>query len=149
MIPARHSKAHGAARPHPDVAVFASFPDPVRNRLMQVRDLIFDAAAGIDGVGQLQETLRWGEPSYLTAESGGGSTIRLAPDKASGAAALHFICHTKLVEEFRRLYPDTLHFKGERSIILGDDKRIDEPALQHCIGLALTYHLRKKRGRGA
>ncbi len=73
----------------------------------------------------------------------------MARDKASGAAAIHFICHTNLVDEFRRLYPDALHYEGNRSIVLREDEAIDEAALRHCIALALTYHLRKKRGRAA
>ncbi len=129
--------------------VFASFPTPVRERLLRVRDLIFDTAAKTDGVGDLEETLKWGEPAYLTALSGSGSTIRLGRDKASGAAAIHFICHTNLVDEFRRLYPDALHYEGNRSIVLRDDAVTDEAALRHAIALALTYHLRKRGGRAA
>jgi hypothetical protein len=130
-------------------AVFASFPAPVRDRLLHVRDLIFDTAARTDGVGEISETLKWGEPAYLTARSGSGSTIRLGRDKASGAAAIHFICHTNLVDEFRRLYPDALRYEGNRSIVLGEDETADEAALRHAIALALTYHIRKRTGRVA
>lgn len=134
----------------PDAApVFASFPAAVRERLLRVRDVILDTAANTDGVGVLEETLKWGEPAYLTARSGSGSTIRLGRDKASGAAAIHFICHTNLVDEFRRLYPDALRTEGNRSIVLGGDEPTDEAALRHAIALALTYHLRRKSGRAA
>jgi hypothetical protein len=130
-------------------AAFAAFPAPVRARLLNVRDLIFDTAATTTGVGEIEETLKWGEPAYLTTRSGSGSTIRLAQDKDSRAAAIHFICHTNLVDEFRRLYPDGLRYAGNRSILLSQDKATDEAALRHCIALALTYHLRKKNGRAA
>jgi hypothetical protein len=129
-------------------AVFASFPAPIRMRLHRVRFLIFETAAATPGVGEIEETLKWGEPAYLT-RSGSGSTIRLALDKDSGAAAIHFICHTNLVDEFRRLYPDALRYAGNRSILLSEDNATDEAALRHCIALALTYHLRKKHGRAA
>ncbi len=143
----QHRMSPGVA---PDAAAaFASFPASVRERLLHVRDLIFDTAAKTDGVGELEETLKWGEPAYLTARSGSGITIRLGRDKASGAAAIHFICHTSLVDEFRRLYPDALRYEGNRSIVLGGDKPVDEAALRHCIALALTYHLRRKSGRAA
>jgi hypothetical protein len=134
----------------PDVgAAFSAFPAAVRDRLLSVRDLIFETAAETPGVGELEETLKWGEPAYLTARSGSGSTIRLGLDKPSGAAAIHFICHTNLVDELRRLYPDALRYAGNRSIVLRDDQAGDEAALRHCIALALTYHLRKKGGRAA
>lgn len=134
---------------HDLAATFASFPVSVRERLLRVRNLILDTAAKTDGVGALEETLKWGEPAYLTARSGSGSTIRLGLDKASGAAAIHFICHTSLVDEFRRRYPDALRYEGNRSIVLDGDGATEEPALRHCIALALTYHLRRKSGRAA
>ncbi len=58
-------------------AVFAGFPERVRRRLLEVRDLIFETAADIEGVGPLTETLKWGEPAYLTGATGSGTTIRL------------------------------------------------------------------------
>lgn len=64
-------------------------------------------------------------------------------------AAVHFICHTNLVDEFRRLYPDALRYAGNRSIVLDGSERTDEAALRHCIALALTYHARKTGARAA
>ena len=60
-------------------------------RLMTLRALIFDVAAKTDGVGALDETLKWGEPAYLT-RSKSGSTIRLgwkasAPDEAGSISS--------------------------------------------------------------
>lgn len=133
----------------PVQAAFASFPASVRDRLLRVRGLILDTAAGTEGVGEIEETLKWGEPAYLTARSGSGSTIRLARDKESPSAAVHFICHTNLVDEFRRLYPDALRYAGNRSIVLDGDESTDEAALRHCIALALTYHARKTGARAA
>ena len=59
-------------------AAFSGFPASVRARLLEVRDLIFETAVAIEGVGPLTETLKWGEPAYLTLATGSGSTIRLA-----------------------------------------------------------------------
>jgi hypothetical protein len=60
----------------PDVArVFEAYPAPTRRGLLRLRQLIFDTAAKA-GVGRLEETLRWGEPAYVTT-TGGGSTIRI------------------------------------------------------------------------
>lgn len=68
-----------------DVAVaFAAFPDPVRVQLLEVRRLIFATAAETSGVGPLTETLKWGEPAYLTEATVSGSTIRLGPLKSPG-----------------------------------------------------------------
>ncbi|MHA1572057.1 MAG: DUF1801 domain-containing protein, partial [Alphaproteobacteria bacterium] len=63
---------------HPDVAaVFDAYPAALRRRLMALRQLIFETAALSEGVGPLTETLKWGQPSYLTQQSGSGTTIRI------------------------------------------------------------------------
>jgi len=56
---------------------FDALPASIGKRLLQVRALIFATAAAHDDVGRLAETLKWGEPAYLTDETGSGSTIRL------------------------------------------------------------------------
>ena len=52
-------------------AVFASYPPRVRKLAMYLRRIILDTAAATEGVGELEETLKWGEPAYLTAVSPG------------------------------------------------------------------------------
>ena len=56
-------------------AVFNSYPQKVKAKLLFLRQLIFDTAESIEGVGEIEETLKWGEPSYLTPISKSGSTI--------------------------------------------------------------------------
>lgn len=123
--------------------VFAAYPENVRAKLMQLRTIIFETAETIDGVGPLEETLKWGQPSYLTAETGSGSTIRIDREKSDGRIAMYFHCQTDLVETFRELYPTQMEYGGNRSILFKIATRIPEKALRHCIGLALTYHARK------
>ena len=57
--------------------VFRGYPNELRAKLMRLRQLIFEAAAGLEGVGPLDETLKWGQPSYLTSQSKSGTTIRV------------------------------------------------------------------------
>jgi hypothetical protein len=130
-------------------AVFRSYPKPVKAKLLALRRLILDTAAATKGVGKLEETLKWGQPSYLTPETKSGSTIRIDRIKSSASQyAVYFHCQTDLVETFRELYPKEFSYGGNRSIILDAGKKIAEPALRHCIALALTYHLNKsKAGR--
>jgi len=127
--------------------VFDAYPDDIRARLMQLRAIIFDTAKDIDGVGPLEETLKWGQPSYLTTESGSGSTIRIDREKADGRIAMYFHCQTNLVATFRELYPTQMTYGGNRSILFNASDRVPEKALRHCIGLALTYHARKTPAR--
>ena len=45
-------------------AVFRAYPKPVKAKLLALRRLIFDTARATEGVGALEETLKWGQPSY-------------------------------------------------------------------------------------
>jgi len=126
-------------------AVFASYPKPVKARLLALRRLIFDTAKATKGVGVVEETLKWGQPSYLTPETKSGSTIRIDQVKAeAGQYAVFFHCQTNLVETFRELYPE-LSYGGNRCIFLNAEDKAPEAALRHCVGLALTYHSRQRK----
>jgi hypothetical protein len=127
-------------------AAFDAYPKPLKARLLALRRLIFDTARTVEGVGPLQETLKWGQPSYLTAQTKSGSTIRIDRMKSANQYAIYFHCQTNLVETFRELYPAELSYGGNRSIILNADDAVPEPALRHCVALALTYHLNKRKG---
>jgi hypothetical protein len=126
-------------------AAFEQYPRALKARLMALRQMIFDTAAGIDGVGPLEETLKWGQPSYLTTQTKAGSTIRLDRIKATeGQYALYFHCQTDLVDTFRSLYPTHMKYDGNRSIVFDANDDLPETELRHCLGLALTFHLRKR-----
>ena len=64
---------------------------------------------------------------------------------AADQYAVYFHCQTDLVETFRGLYPTELTYGGNRSILLRAADDVPEAALRHCIGLALTYHLNKRK----
>ena len=125
-------------------AVFKAYPPALRSRLMALRELVFDIASSTEGVGPLTETLKWGQPSYLTQETGSGSTVRIDRRKKGDGYAIYFHCQSGLVPTFRELYPDTFRFDGKRALLFEPGERLPVRALSHCIGLALTHHLRAK-----
>ena len=130
-------------------AVFRAYPAPVRAKLLALRRLILDTAKTTTGVGALEETLKWGQPSYLTPETKSGSTIRIDQVKsAANQYAVYFHCQTDLVETFRELYPTEFSYQGNRCILLDAREKLPEPALRHCVTLALTYHLNKRKAAG-
>jgi hypothetical protein len=119
---------------------FDGFPPVVSERLKYVRQLIFKIAAETDGVGPLTETLKWGEPAYLTEVTRSGSTIRLGWPKAHpDQAAIYVNCKTSLVSTFRDLFSENLVFVGNRAILIPVKGPIAEAELELCIGMALTY----------
>lgn len=121
--------------------VFENYPEHVREKLLFLRRLVLETASKTDSVDTVEETLKWGEPSYLTEN---GSTIRMDWKESSpGQYAMYFHCLTSLVDTFRELYRDELRFEGNRAIVFDEDDDVPVDELEHCISLALTYHDRK------
>ncbi|MDC6170519.1 DUF1801 domain-containing protein [Paucibacter sp. XJ19-41] len=134
--------------PFADPAVkahFDTYPPAVRKKMLALRELIFDTAARAEGVGELQETLKWGEPAYLTARPRSGSTVRIDwKPRAPGQYAVYFNCQTGLVDQFRTLFPNDFRFEGSRALVLTLEQRIPEDSLALCIEASLRYHLGKQ-----
>lgn len=134
----------GAAPMSADVkAAFDVFPDGIRRQSLALRNLVFRIAEETETAGEIVETLKWGQPSYLTVKPKSGSTIRLGIGK-SGQAALFCHCQTSLISQFRDIYPLIFDFEGNRALVLKKGTAFPEAELSHCIALALTYHKRKK-----
>ena len=118
--------------------VFNNYPEEMREKLLLLRKLVIDTAAETDDVKSLEETLKWGEPSYLTK---GGSTIRMDWKKSKpDQYAIYFNCKTKLVDTFKERYKDEFKYEGNRAIVFHKNDIIPIYELKHCILLSLTYH---------
>ena len=123
---------------------FAAYPPRMRPKLLALRELIFQTAAATKGVGDLEETLKWGEPAYLTTKSKSGSTVRIDWKKSHPSQyAMYFNCQTNLVETFKTLFPAEFKFEGNRAIVFLESEAIPADALAYCIAAALTYHRNK------
>jgi hypothetical protein len=127
-------------------AVFEAYPKDLRKKIDRLRSLVFEVAIETEGVGALNETLKWGSPSYLTAESGSGTTVRIDRvgwHKEKYGVFVH--CQSGVIEQFKSAFGNEYDYDGKRGIILDSKNEIPEEAVRHFIWLALTYHLRKKR----
>lgn len=135
----------------PDVEeVLRGYPSGIRKRILDVRSVIFATAATTEGVGEVEETLKWGEPAYLT-KNRSGTTIRLAwQRKHPSRYALYVHCQTNLVETFRSFAPAGVLFEGNRAVVFEQSSPPPRGFLKACITEALTYHQArrssKKRG---
>ena len=119
---------------------FDAYPPAIARKLKIIRALILSEVKR-NALGEVEETLKWGEPSYLTKS---GSTIRIDwkpsnPDQY----AMYFHCRTRLVDTFKELYRDKLKFEGNRAIVFDISDKIPVNELSYCILLSLTYHQRK------
>ena len=125
-------------------ATYAAYPDAARKKLLMLRALILETAAITEGVGTLEEALKWGEPAYLTNISKSGSTIRLGWNKKSPQqVAMYFNCKTTLVESFRTAFANDFKFESNRALVFEIGQAIPMDALGLCVSAALTYHLKK------
>ena len=124
---------------NPEVeSVFRNYPDSVRNKLLMLRELIIETAEEIDEITSLEETLKWGEPSYLVKN---GSTIRIDwKSKSPNQYAMYFKCTSRLVETFKMIFKNTFNFEGNRAIVFKLDDKIPANKLKDCITAALRYH---------
>ena len=42
--------------------IFANYPDAVRGKMQFLRELVIETAEETEGISELEETLKWGEP---------------------------------------------------------------------------------------
>lgn len=121
---------------------YAAYQGNAGEQLSKLRALVLDVAETTEGVGQIEECLKWGQPSFVTTKPKSGSTIRVdAIRDEPGKVAMYFICSTNLVDQFRELYPETFDFRGNRALVFDAKGDLPEAELRHCVAKALTYHL--------
>ena len=54
--------------------IFNNYPKNIKWKLENLRNLIIETASEIKNITEIEETLKWGEPSYMVKN---GSTIRI------------------------------------------------------------------------
>ncbi|TXF88032.1 DUF1801 domain-containing protein [Neolewinella aurantiaca] len=127
----------------PVASKFDSYPKNVRAKLKALRSLILEVAAKIEHIEEVEETLKWGEPSYIVKK---GSTVRIDwKSKNPDQYAMYFSCSTSLVETFRMVYGDLFKYEKNRAILFDLDEDIPQTELRECVEMALQYHLLKDK----
>ena len=116
---------------------FSSYPDHIRPIMQELRSLILSVSENNE-LGVIEETLKWGEPAYLTKH---GSTVRIDwKAKHPNNLFIYFNCKTTLIETFKEIYFDVFKFEGSRAIVLNIDESIPKYELRDCIIMSLRYH---------
>ena len=124
--------------------VLSQYSAPIEKHLRHLRAIVIKTAQSLQDIGELEETLKWGQLSFVTKKPKTGSTIRIdAVKQQPQFYAMYFHCQTNLVDTFRQMYPDDFNFEGNRALIFKLADKLPEKQLSHCIALALTYHVNK------
>ena len=116
--------------------VLSSYPPQARKKVAYLRKLILETVKEI-GITDLEETLKWGEPSFLVK---GGSTIRMDwKPKDPDFVKVYFHCQTSLIETFKEIYRNEFEYEGKRAIVI-PLQAAETASLRHCLQMALQYH---------
>lgn len=117
---------------------FQTYPKEIKLRLNYLRNLIIETATENDTIEEMEETLKWGEPSYLVKK---GSTIRVDwKQKKPNQYAMYFKCTSKLVSNFKNVYGDIFKYEKNRAIVFDLKDKVPKKELKECIELAMKYH---------
>ncbi len=94
-------------------AIFANYPKFVRQQMQHLRELVIATAEETEEVTVLEETLKWGEPSFVTRN---GSTLRMDwKEKTPDQYAMYFQCTSRLVDTFRLVFWSQISIRGKTS----------------------------------
>jgi len=118
---------------------YLAMPERFQAPALALRALIFTSAETLDATGGLQETLKWGQPSYSPVKARVGSAVRVAVHDEQHLG-LYFNCNTTLVESFRSLFGDELTYEKNRAMVFDIDKPLPEEAIAQSVRMALYYH---------
>lgn len=129
--------------PAPLLARIASWSDPAQQALWACRTL-FHEIADENNLGTLDETLKWGQPSWRPSRPRTGSTLRISwSEGAPDELALFVDCKTDLAERMRETYPDLPRNDGSRALAISLRKPLPEQALAHLAEMTFSYHLKR------
>lgn len=120
--------------------IITVYSDAARVKFHEIRSLIF-AVAKQNGIGEIEETLKWGQPSYLCTS---GSTIRVDwQQQRPHSISVFFNCNTTLVETFKEIFKGSLNFEGNRIVLISLDSPTPKE-FEVCLLMALNYHKLKR-----
>lgn len=118
--------------------VFVNYPNRVRHKMQGLKELVIATAKETEGLDELEITLKWGEPSFISEY---GSTIRMDwKARTPNQYVLYFQCTSRLVDTFRLVFGSKFQYEGKRALIFQMDQKIPNAELKACIKAALRYH---------
>lgn len=117
--------------------IFNAYPEKIREKLLYIREIIFEVEKESKVIWKIEETLKWWEPSYINSV---WSTVRI--DKISWSYteyAVYFNCKTTLISTFQEIFWNQFTYSWGRALVFNVDDEINRDNLKHCIYLSLTY----------
>lgn len=114
-------------------------PMAARAHLSALRELIYETANTLPEC-RIAESLKWGQPSFTTADTKAATPIRIGVTK-DGDVAVFTHCQSTAMSDFRALAPSDLRFDGNRALVLDIHTPLPIDAIVPLIRAALTYRV--------
>ncbi|WP_299042453.1 hypothetical protein [uncultured Tateyamaria sp.] len=126
------------------LARIETWPQPAQTQFVKLRQIVHDVATSAE-IGPLDESLKWGQPSWRPKRARVGSTLRVDWSPSTPDRLLAFVdCKTNLAAQMDTRFPGQFHNDGRRALGFDLDKPLDEDAVWQLVHLTLTYHRAKR-----
>lgn len=141
MKPNSKAKQKFAIPSEPLTSYYFNLTPVMLDKVMEIRNWIYEISQSNDQIGEIEECLKWGQPSFLTPKTKSGSTIRIGKVNDS-EYALYFNCKTTIAQEIAIEFPE-LKCDGKRALYFAIDQKLSKTKVIVCLKKALLYHKRK------
>ena len=130
--------------PVPLLDHISHWSEPAQQALWRCRTL-FHLIADENGLGDLDEALKWGQPAWRPKRPRTGSTLRMGWSEVTpDQLALYVDCKTDLAQRMYSLYPDLPRNDGRRALAISLAQAFPEQAMAHLAEMTFSYHLKKR-----
>lgn len=116
-------------------AAYNAMPDTDRSGALTLRHLILNTADEMDDVTNVDECLRWGQPSYISPI---GSTLRIAVPK-SGGFGIYAHCQSSIISDFAGKFGQDFRIDSNRGVLFRTGQDIQPDKLVFLIRHGLRY----------
>ncbi len=124
-------------------AVYQAMPPQARQKLLAIRQIIFDYSRKCETIGDIEESLKWGVPSYVAKSPKSGTPIRLQWKSDTAQYGVFVHCQTTLIADFKDQYPSDFKYEKNRGILFHENDVFSEVLLKEFLKRALLYHTDK------
>lgn len=119
--------------------IIAAFPESTRLIAQELRSLVLEVADSLPEIDRLEETLKWGQPSYSSSV---GTPLRIGAHK-SGDCAIFTHCQSSVIGDFAAIHGDAFCIDGNRAVVFRAGEDLQPDLLRGFITHALTYKIKR------
>ena len=115
----------------------------LKDKFLYLKSLIYEQAALNPKIGEIEESLKWGQLSYVS-KNRSGTPIRLGIErKMPGYFGLYVNCSTTVINDAKHIYGDKFQYDGNRGLMFKSDDQLPEKEIRHIIDIILCHHINK------